>query len=87
MAVSNRRKASIFSLTEREGEGIIRSLIQVGRRGYAPRVSTSMAGARLKLGILQMKRQSMDNGVGEARIRNSMGRTTYDYRKQIITNF
>ncbi len=66
MEVSNRRKASIFSLVEREGEGIIRSLIQVGRRGYAPRVSTSMAGARLKLGILRGKRQDIDNRVREA---------------------
>ena len=47
-----REKADSFSSSERGGAGTMDSLIQIGRRGYVPVVSTSIAGARLKLGVL-----------------------------------
>ena len=45
--------ASSSSSPSRGGRVRILSLMHVGRRGYVPMLSTSSAGARLKLGVLK----------------------------------
>lgn len=48
-----REKACSCSPELREGKGMILSLMQAGRRGNVPVLSTSIAGAKLKLGALE----------------------------------
>ena len=43
------------------GKGMMRSLMQEGRRGYDPVTSTSSAGARLKLGAQALTRVDRTN--------------------------
>ena len=58
MAQSMRKKASCDWSAVREGSGTILSRMHVGRRGYVPVVNTSIAGARVKLGVLEMGRHN-----------------------------
>ena len=43
------------SCAARAGLGVVLDLMQRGRRRYCPRLSTSSAGVRLKLGMLEGK--------------------------------